>query len=108
MTCFGKKRKLLLLLVEALCLIRTSTIESIPNQCLLFVFEILTCFVNIKVTIFHKISECLFLKMSNLNPQYEQIGKAFVEQYYNIFDNVATRCVISLYDVSRGLNYDYF
>ena len=30
---------------------------------------------------------------ANLNPQYEQIGKAFVEQYYNIFDNVATRWV---------------
>ena len=45
--------------------------------------------------------------MSNLNPQYEQIGKAFVEQYYNIFDNVATRCVISLYDISRGFNCDY-
>ena len=26
-----------------------------------------------------------------LNPQYEQIGKAFTEQYYNIFDNAATR-----------------
>ena len=49
---------------------------------------------NIKVTIFHQISEYLLLKMSNLNPQYEQIGKAFVEQYYNIFDNVATRWVI--------------
>ena len=32
---------------------------------------------------------------SNLNPQYEQIGKAFTEQYYNIFDNVATRWVSS-------------
>ena len=33
---------------------------------------------------------------ANLNPQYEQIGKAFVEQYYNIFDNVATRWVNEL------------
>ena len=26
-----------------------------------------------------------------LNPNYEAIGKAFTEQYYNMFDNPATR-----------------
>jgi hypothetical protein len=26
-----------------------------------------------------------------LNPNYEPIGKAFTEQYYNMFDNPATR-----------------
>ena len=30
------------------------------------------------------------LSMS-LNPNYEAIGKAFTEQYYNMFDNPATR-----------------
>ena len=38
---------------------------------------------------------------ANLNPQYEQIGKAFVEQYYNIFDNVATRWVNELNPILR-------
>ena len=43
-----------------------------------------------------------FYKMAaNLNPQYEQIGKAFVEQYYNIFDNVATRWVNELNPILR-------
>jgi hypothetical protein len=26
-----------------------------------------------------------------LNPNYESIGKAFTEQYYNMFDNQVTR-----------------
>lgn len=41
---------------------------------------------------------------ANLNPQYEQIGKAFVEQYYNIFDNVATRGQLQqLYNADQSL-----
>ena len=28
-----------------------------------------------------------------LNPNYDQIGKAFTTQYYQLFDNPATRCV---------------
>ena len=53
---------------------------------------------KIKVTNFQQIFRVYpFYKMAaNLNPQYEQIGKAFVEQYYNIFDNVATRWVNEL------------
>ena len=56
------------------------------------------CFVKIKLIIFQQIFRVYpFYKMAaNLNPQYEQIGKAFVEQYYNIFDNVATRWVNEL------------
>ena len=39
-----------------------------------------------------------------LNPQYEQIGKAFTEQYYNIFDNAATRANLQqLYNLEQSL-----
>ena len=39
-----------------------------------------------------------------LNPQYEQIGKAFTEQYYNIFDNAATRANLQqLYNPEQSL-----
>ena len=47
----------------------------------------------------------LFVRMAaNLNPQYEQIGKAFVEHYYNIFDKVATRANLQqLYNADQSL-----
>lgn len=36
-----------------------------------------------------------------LNPAYEAIGKSFVEQYYNLFDDANTRPnLINLYNVS--------
>jgi len=41
---------------------------------------------------------------ANLNPQYEQIGKAFTEQYYNMFDNPATRANLQqLYNAEQSL-----
>eukprot|EP00088_Acartia_fossae_P014032 TRINITY_DN17477_c0_g1_i2.p1 TRINITY_DN17477_c0_g1~~TRINITY_DN17477_c0_g1_i2.p1 ORF type:complete len:144 (+),score=34.66 TRINITY_DN17477_c0_g1_i2:37-432(+) len=40
----------------------------------------------------------------SLNPNYEQIGKAFTEQYYNMFDNPATRAQLSaLYNADQSL-----
>lgn len=39
-----------------------------------------------------------------MNPHYEQIGKAFTEQYYNLFDNPATRANLStLYNAEQSL-----
>lgn len=36
-----------------------------------------------------------------LNPQYEDIGKGFVQQYYMIFDDAAQRPnLVNLYNVS--------
>lgn len=36
-----------------------------------------------------------------LNPQYEEIGKGFVQQYYAIFDDPAQRPgLVNLYNVS--------
>ena len=48
---------------------------------------------KIKVTNFQQIFRVYpFYKMAaNLNPQYEQIGKAFIDQYYQMFDNPGTR-----------------
>jgi len=40
----------------------------------------------------------------SLNPNYEQIGKAFTEQYYNMFDNPATRSQLqALYNADQSL-----
>jgi len=37
----------------------------------------------------------------SLNPQYEDIGKGFVQQYYAIFDDPANRAnVVNFYSVS--------
>lgn len=42
--------------------------------------------------------------MSVLNPQYDQIGKAFVNQYYQMFDNPAQRLQLSsLYNTEQSL-----
>lgn len=42
--------------------------------------------------------------MSVLNPQYDQIGKAFVTQYYQMFDNPAQRLQLSsLYNAEQSL-----
>eukprot|EP00090_Calanus_glacialis_P014662 TRINITY_DN2349_c0_g1_i1.p1 TRINITY_DN2349_c0_g1~~TRINITY_DN2349_c0_g1_i1.p1 ORF type:complete len:132 (-),score=36.21 TRINITY_DN2349_c0_g1_i1:333-728(-) len=39
-----------------------------------------------------------------LNPNYEAIGKAFTEQYYNMFDNPATRSQLqALYNADQSL-----
>ena len=39
-----------------------------------------------------------------LNPQYDAIGKAFVQQYYTIFDDAAQRHQLSaLYNVSSNV-----
>lgn len=36
-----------------------------------------------------------------LNPQYEDIGKGFVQQYYSLFDDPANRAsVVNFYSVS--------
>ena len=36
-----------------------------------------------------------------LNPQYDAIGKAFVQQYYTLFDDAAQRHqLVNLYNVS--------
>ena len=36
-----------------------------------------------------------------LNPNYDQIGQAFTTQYYQLFDNPATRAqLVNLYNVS--------
>jgi len=41
---------------------------------------------------------------ANLNPQYEQIGKAFIDQYYQMFDNPATRANLqALYNAEQSL-----
>lgn len=40
----------------------------------------------------------------SLNANYEQIGKAFTEQYYNMFDNPATRSQLqALYNPEQSL-----
>ena len=37
-----------------------------------------------------------------LNPQYDAIGKAFVQQYYMLFDDAAQRHqLVALYNVSN-------
>ncbi|GAB6033778.1 Nuclear transport factor 2 [Chamberlinius hualienensis] len=39
-----------------------------------------------------------------LNPQYETIGKSFVDQYYGMFDNPATRAnLIHLYSADQSM-----
>ena len=39
--------------------------------------------------------------MAGINPDYDNIGKAFTQQYYAMFDNPATRAqLVSLYNVS--------
>jgi len=39
-----------------------------------------------------------------LNPNYESIGKAFVEQYYALFDNAQTRPqLVNLYNPEQSL-----
>lgn len=39
-----------------------------------------------------------------LNPQYEEIGKGFVQQYYAIFDDPNQRPnLVNLYNVSKYL-----
>ena len=41
-------------------------------------------------------------KMAGINPDYDNIGKAFTQQYYAMFDNPATRAqLVNLYNVSR-------
>ena len=51
-----------------------------------------------------------FVKISAmaLNPQYDAIGKAFVQQYYALFDDAAQRHQLTaLYNVSyQMLNYN--
>lgn len=38
-----------------------------------------------------------------MNPQYEDIGKGFVQQYYLIFDDAAQRPnLVNLYNVSKA------
>ena len=40
----------------------------------------------------------------SLNPNYEAIGKAFTEQYYNMFDNATTRGqLVNLYNADSSL-----
>jgi len=40
----------------------------------------------------------------SLNPNYEQIGKAFTQQYYDMFDNAATRANLQqLYNAEQSL-----
>lgn len=40
-----------------------------------------------------------------LNPQYEEIGKGFVQQYYAMFDDPALRAnLVNLYSVSGSCN----
>ena len=39
--------------------------------------------------------------MAGINPDYDNIGKAFTQQYYAMFDNPATRAqLVNLYNVS--------
>ena len=39
-----------------------------------------------------------------LNPNYDQIGKAFTQQYYMMFDNAAQRAgLINLYNAEQSL-----
>lgn len=39
-----------------------------------------------------------------LNPQYEEIGKGFVQQYYLLFDNPSTRSgLVNFYNVSTKI-----
>jgi len=39
-----------------------------------------------------------------MNPNFDQIGKAFVEQYYRVFDNKDTRAnVATMYQSTAGL-----
>ena len=46
-------------------------------------------------------------KMAGINPDYDNIGKAFTQQYYAMFDNPATRAqLVSLYNVSMTLIFD--
>lgn len=44
-----------------------------------------------------------------LNPQYEEIGKGFVSQYYALFDDPIQRPnLIHLFNVSIILNIQFF
>lgn len=39
-----------------------------------------------------------------LNPQYEEIGRGFVQQYYALFDDPTQRpSLVNMYNVSEGL-----
>ena len=44
-----------------------------------------------------------------LNPQYDAIGKAFVQQYYTLFDDAAQRHqLVNLYNVGfQGANDEF-
>jgi len=42
--------------------------------------------------------------MAGINPDYDNIGKAFTQQYYAMFDNPATRAqLVSLYNAEQSL-----
>lgn len=44
-----------------------------------------------------------------LNPQYEEIGKGFVSQYYALFDDPLQRPnLIHLFNVSKTLKVQFF
>lgn len=43
-----------------------------------------------------------------LNPQYEAIGKGFVQQYYALFDDPAQRPnLVNMYNVRNKLNSSF-
>jgi len=43
-------------------------------------------------------------KMAGINPDYDNIGKAFTQQYYAMFDNPATRAqLVNLYNAEQSL-----
>ena len=45
-----------------------------------------------------------FQSSLTLNPNYDQIGKAFTQQYYMMFDNAAQRAgLINLYNAEQSL-----
>jgi len=42
--------------------------------------------------------------MAGINPEYDNIGKAFTQQYYAMFDNPATRAqLVNLYNAEQSL-----
>lgn len=44
-----------------------------------------------------------------LNPQYEDIGKGFVQQYYALFDDPTQRAnLVHLFNVNKYLNFSLF
>ena len=78
-----------------ICYTILSTIDVIFLFCIIINhlnknFDFLVSLTSLQASWFDKIFRELESNMA-LNPQYEQIGKAFTEQYYNIFDNAATR-----------------